>query len=105
MKRSSGFCRTLIETIRYISKNETDKTYDINVVPSVRDCQILSVIGKAECIDAMALDEENVRHYAFLLDQTRRAHSQEVIVRTHIQYFESNMLTMESKPPVAKYLQ
>lgn len=76
-------------------------TYNVNICSGVGNGEVFPVVRETYSIDAISENEI----YEFSRKRTALVtYSQTVIVLAQIQSFKSNILTIESAPPEARYL-
>jgi hypothetical protein len=78
-------------------------TYDIDVHSSVRYRQVFTIVREAECIDTVSKRRMRISGTTKIVASKTYSHT--VIVLAQIHSDRSNMLTIESYPPDARYLQ
>ena len=90
-----------------IERERKEKTDDVDVWPRVRDRDVFAVVREAERRDAVpgarARDGQLLRGGVGVGSRSG-TYSQLVMVRAQIHSDRSNMFTMESWPPDARYL-
>lgn len=79
-----------------------ESTNDINIIPCVGDSKKFAVMRETERIDTIS--RGGINQLLTTMKVWHETNSHEVIVRAQIQSFKSNILTIESYPPEARYL-